>query len=69
MTIRLGEVPAVGMGRDAVHVAAMSCVAFEQLAPGQRVELDVNQRAIGAAVGVGIVDPFLTAYVEPGERF
>jgi hypothetical protein len=43
-------------GRDAVHIALLPMIAPSVLKPGQRL---VN----------GIVDPFLKADVQPGQRF
>lgn len=60
-------------GRDAVHVAVFSAVAAVRLFPGQNItitnhgEKDTEVAPIGDPVA--IVDPFLTAPVQPGERF
>ncbi len=58
--------------RDACHVAIAPVTAACRLCPGQRVRLvDGVEMAMSAApeVGIGIVDPFLVACVEPGQRF
>jgi hypothetical protein len=56
--------------RDAIHLAVMPVVAGDRLAPGTRVCVNnrVARRSI-AGFETGIVDPFLTAAVEPGDRF
>lgn len=58
--------------RDAIHIALAPVTAAVRLAPGQHVGL-VREGSV-ELVGpcdrpVGIVDPFLPAAVEPGERF
>ncbi len=53
-------------GRDAVHIAVIPMTAPCQLIPGQRVGNQGNPHGIPV---VGIVDPFLTGTVEPGQRF
>jgi hypothetical protein len=58
--------------RDAIHVAVAPVTAAEPLAPGQHVGfVPANQtETVGPADRpVGIVDPFLTTPVEPGQRF
>ncbi len=57
--------------RDAVHVAVAPVTAVERLVPGQHVGLTRGdtEHAGPAAECIGIVDPFLTAAVEAGERF
>ncbi|MBA4062446.1 MAG: hypothetical protein C0501_01830 [Isosphaera sp.] len=60
--------------RDAVHVAVAPVTAAEALDPGQHVGFAPAGQAevVGPADpgrGVGVVDPFLTAPVRPGERF
>lgn len=69
-----GLLPAEAWGRDAVHVAVFSAYSTEPLKPGQRVAIlneeggkDMRVRSDGTHVG--IVDPFLSAVVERGERF
>lgn len=69
-----GILPDDAGGRDAVHVAVFSATSSFDLPPGQRVTI-VSHGEIDAVVkpvkkdGVGIVDPFITAPVEAGERF
>lgn len=60
-----------GRYRDAVHVAVSSVTAVERLSPGQRVGFaeEGNAELVGTSEkAIGIVDPFLTQDVEPGER-
>lgn len=54
--VKIGELVPVGQGRDAVHVAIIPMVAYRTMRPGERLNN-------------GIVDPFLTRDVCPGERY
>lgn len=54
-------------GRDAVHVAIVPVVASQRLYPGTRV--DKHGRHGSAGSEVGIVDPYLTTPVNPGDQF
>lgn len=51
-------------GRDAIHVPVLSVVAQVKLSPGEDVGADGTRND-----PIGIVDPFLTKRVEPGEIF
>ena len=58
--------------RDAIHVAVAPVTAAEWLAPGQHVGLiqQGNVELVGPCDrNLGVVDPFLTRDVEPGQRF
>ena len=58
--------------RDAIHIAVAPVTAAEQLAPGQHVGLiePGNLELVGpCGCNIGVVDPFLTQQVEPGQRF
>lgn len=60
--------------RDAVHVAVAPVTAAEPLRPGQRVGFTpADQTEVVGAVepgrAVGLVDPYLTDDVRPGQRF
>jgi hypothetical protein len=58
--------------RDAVHVPIAAVTAAVRLSPGQHVGLirDDDVQQVGPCERpIGIVDPFLTQEVEPGERF
>lgn len=58
--------------RDAIHIAVAPVTAAARLAPGQHVGLiqEGNLELAGPCERtIGIVDPFLTADVEPGQRF
>lgn len=64
----LGTIIDVNAGRDAIHLAVEPVVAAERLHAGQHVGF------VEGGVGtcdkpLGIVDPFLTTPVHPGERF
>lgn len=64
----LGTIIDETAGRDAIHLAVEPVVAAQLLAPGA----DVGFVPGGVGVcdnPVGIVDPFLTRKVQPGERF
>lgn len=51
-------------GRDAIHVPVLSVLAQVRLSPGEDVGADGTRND-----PIGIVDPFLTKRVEPGEIF
>lgn len=60
--------------RDAIHVALAPVVAAHILSPGEHVGFiddDDRGRRVGRVGGdkLGIVDPYLTANVMPGQRF
>jgi hypothetical protein len=61
-------------GRDAVHVAVVSAIAGERLAPGDDVGFELPMQP-GENVSMrkdkplGIVDPFIKGFVNEGERF
>jgi len=61
-------------GRDAVHIAVVSCVAKSKMHPGQRIGIGVqigkDYAAMATAIDqIGIVDPYLEKPVLSGERF
>ncbi len=66
----LGTIIGPDEKRDAIHLAVDPVPAGHRLAPGTHVALR-DGVAVGTTTGegVGIVDPFLTAPVEEGERF
>ena len=69
-TVLIGKLANKNSRRDAVHVAIAPCIALERMKPGQRVCLNDDQHSISACSvgeGVGIVDPYLTEDVHPGE--
>jgi hypothetical protein len=58
--------------RDAVHIAVVPITAETELIPGQAVGLSRLNDFEFAGVSekpIGIVDPFLTAPVQAGQRF
>jgi hypothetical protein len=58
--------------RDAIHIAIAPVMAAYRLTPGQHVGLvqEGNLELVGPCdCNIGIVDPFLAAEVEPGQRF
>lgn len=58
--------------RDAIHIAVAPIEAGHELRPGDRIGI-YEGKAVGSAIGlvqpIGIVDPFLTHVVLPGQRF
>jgi hypothetical protein len=70
---RLGQLIEDGdRRRDAIHIAVAPVTAAERLAPGQHVGLveEGNLELAGPCdCNIGVVDPFLTQGVEPGQRF
>jgi hypothetical protein len=69
-----GILPEDAGGRDAVHVAVVSCVSpHRRLKPGDHVTIGEfdgrDYRAVTTGQHIGIVDPFLAKWVEKGERF
>jgi hypothetical protein len=58
--------------RDAVHVAVAPVIAAENLQWAQHVKLNAKGEAVAAYSeddSIGLVDPWLTDHVRPGERF
>lgn len=58
--------------RDAIHVPIMPVIALEKLNPGEKIRLKKNGKIFGAlkatTKAVGVVDPFLDAPVNVGEK-
>lgn len=68
--VELGKLPEPTDERDAIHMALYPAVAGERLLPGQRVGISkVSGHALAAVKWIGVVDPFLIAPVEEGQRF
>lgn len=57
--------------RDAIHIAVAPVTAAEKLRPGQPVGLVGDDREMVGTCNntLGIVDPFLVADVDEGQRF
>ncbi len=64
----LGHLCDDGSARDAVHIAVAPVIATTVLEPGQHVGV-VDGVASKLAEHIGIVDPYLTYPVLPGQRF
>lgn len=69
MNIPLGKLITNEQQRDAIHIAIAPVVANEKLAPGDHIGLLPNGKAGEVSSPVGVVDPFLTKIVRPGESF
>lgn len=69
--IGLGKLITTEQNRDAIHIAVAPVIAAERLAPGQHIGF-VEGSATHVRAGetrLGIVDPFLTDWVEKDQRF
>ena len=69
---KLGTLLEGNPSRDAVHVAIVPVTSNEVLHPGQHVGLEKGSTMVVTARTkklLGIVDPFLTNRVMPGDRF
>ncbi len=67
--VKLGQLVGEGEERDAIHVAIAPVVAAEPLDPGDHVGLGADGKANQRSPHIGIVDPFLTKHLQPGDRF
>lgn len=69
----LGQFPNPYAQRDAVHVAIIPVTASYELTPGERIGVTEDNGVFLSVTHtmkpIGIVDPFLTRNVKPGERF
>src|SRR5262245_29880092 len=68
-TPNLGHLCGPDARRDAVHVAVAPVLAAQVLRPGEHVGFVDGSRVGSALNPIGVVDPFLTGAVQPGERF
>lgn len=73
-SVKVGRLIEGAEERDAIHIAVAPVTAAETLYPGQRVgftqEGDTERVGLTDRLAtVGIVDPFLTGAVYPGQRF
>lgn len=64
---KIGEILEDNQNRDAIHIAIAPIQAAERLRPGQRVGIDDGKASPNADLVVGIIDPFLTTPVNPGQ--
>jgi hypothetical protein len=67
--IGIGNLVGGDAKRDAIHIAVAPMTATTELRPGQHIGLVDSERAATSEHPIGIVDPFLTKNVRPGERF
>lgn len=65
---KLGKLIGGDEGRDAIHIAIAPAIAAKKLKPGQHVGL-VDGGFASCKDPIGIVDPFLTGDVLPGQKF
>ncbi|MEZ0212502.1 MAG: hypothetical protein ACAH27_06060 [Xanthobacteraceae bacterium] len=65
----LGKIIDETAGRDAIHLAVEPVTAGARLYPGQEVGFIAPGIAGPSAAGLGIVDPFLVAPVQQGQKF
>jgi hypothetical protein len=66
----LGSIIGENEKRDAIHLAVDPAIAGEYLEAGDHVTLQGGvARRVPKGKGLGIVDPFLTVPVNPGNRF
>lgn len=64
----LGMIIPENSGRDAIHLAVEPVIAAERLFPGQHIGF--VDGGVGTSTNpLGIVDPFLSGVVNPGQRF
>ena len=66
----LGTIINADQGRDAIHLAVEPIEAASFFNPGDHVAI-LDGKAVHAQgrKGLGIVDPFLTSPIQPGQRF
>jgi hypothetical protein len=64
----LGTIIGDGEKRDAIHLAVLPVAAGARLKPGQEISIE-GGLAVAEKGGQGIVDPFLSKPVMPGQRF
>jgi hypothetical protein len=69
--IGIGKLIIAPRDRDAIHIAVAPVEAGYQLRPGQQVRIQDEKAVytIDRNHAIGIVDPFLTGFVNPGEKF
>src|SRR5262245_40356809 len=68
-TPNLGHLCCPDAGRDAVHVDVAPVTAAQALRPRAHAR-SVDGSQVGCVLNpIGVVDPFLTGVVQPGERF
>lgn len=67
----LGQIITTEQSKDAIHVAVAPVESDELLKPGVHVRLTASGKAVetNRASAIGVVDPFLNARVQKGERF
>lgn len=67
---KLGQLIDGDRNRDAVHIAVAPVIAAVELKAGMRIGLTSDGRAARVVNEIiGIVDPFLTTSIDPGDKF
>ncbi len=70
---KVGELRSGGEPRDAIHIAVAPVIASVALNPGEHIGFTgEDTETVGPcekAMALGVVDPFLTGRVRPGDRF
>lgn len=67
--VNIGSLITKPESRDAVHFAVAPVKSSDRFLPGEHVGLNDKGEAAQTDTPIGIVDPFLTKAVEPGETF
>lgn len=66
----VGNLIDASAGRDAIHLAVEPVIAGVALSAGERIGLKDGKATSNRGVEIlGVVDPFLTELVRPGQRF
>lgn len=72
-TVKLGTLIDGKAGRDAIHIAIAPVVAIEKLHAGQHIGFPNDGDTVNVSGSanklIGIVDPYLPAFVMPGQSF
>lgn len=65
----LGNIISEGAGRDAIHLAVEPVEAGEYLSAGDHIGFLDGKASSRANKKLGIVDPFITGSIQPGQKF
>lgn len=67
-SVTLGCPPEIEGDRDAIHIAVIAMPVNNRYAPGERVGVTRSGELSKHPPFVGVIDPFLTDMVNPGDR-